>query len=65
MRKNKSKKFWSDDDIRNYHEIKDDWFASKGIKILHIKEEDWIADKEICIQRCLKFLGVSNEYKAA
>lgn len=47
---------WPDEDVRNYHEIKDSWFASKGIQILHIKEEDWIADKEDCIRRCLEFL---------
>jgi len=57
MRKNKNKKHWSDEDIRNYHEIKDAWFLSKGIQILHIKEEDWIKDKEECIKRCLGFLS--------
>lgn len=57
MRKDPSKACWSDEDIRNYHEIKDAWFASKGIKILHIKEEDWNKDKTECIQHCLEFLG--------
>lgn len=56
MRKDKQKKFWSDEDIRNYHKLKDDWFAIKGIQILHIKEEDWNSDKESCIQKCLAFL---------
>lgn len=61
MRKCIKKKFWSDDDIRNYHEIKDSWFqGSKGIKILHIKEEDWKKDKQACVDQCLEFLGVSN-----
>src|SRR5208283_2181350 len=49
MRKDKRKAKWSDDDIRNYHEIKDAWFATKGITILHIKEEDWLKDKQACI----------------
>lgn len=65
MRKCKQKKSWSDDDIRNYHEIKDSWFASKGIQILHIKEEDWDLNKEICIERCLNFLGGANVRKTA
>jgi very-short-patch-repair endonuclease len=60
MRKDKFKAKWSDDDIRNYHEIKDAWFASKGIRILHIKEIDWNKNKEECIRRCLEFLGVSG-----
>lgn len=64
MRKCKSKRFWSDEDIRNYHEIKDAWFATKGIKILHIKEDDWDANKQACIDRCLEFLDTSSE-KAA
>jgi hypothetical protein len=62
MRKDSHKSEWSDEDILNYHKIKDDWFASKGIQILHIKEEDWIKDKEICISRCLNFLGTSHGF---
>jgi hypothetical protein len=64
MREQKGKKLWSDEDIRNYHEIKDAWFATKGIKILHIKEEDWLEDKQACIDRCLAFLGVNLERAA-
>jgi hypothetical protein len=56
MRKDRFKKLWSDEDIRNYHEIKDAWFTTKGIKILHIKEEDWLADEQACIDKCLEFL---------
>ena len=57
MRSQARRKEWSDDDIRNYHELKDSWFLSKGIQILHIKEEDWIKDKSDCIKRCLEFLS--------
>jgi hypothetical protein len=53
------KPHWPDEDILNYHELKDQWFASKGIQILHIKEEDWIADKQLCIGKCLDFLGIT------
>ncbi len=48
---------WSYNDIRNYHEIKDSYFLSIGIQILHIKEQDWKKDKFTCIQKCLDFLG--------
>ena len=58
MRNDKRKAKWSDEDILNYHEIKDDYFASKGITILHIKEEDWLKDKKACINTCLKFLNL-------
>jgi len=57
MRADPDKALWSDDDIRNYHKFKDDWFLSLGIKILHIKEEEWDLDKESCIKRCLDFLA--------
>ncbi len=58
MRASKGRSKWPDDDVRNYHDLKDTWFwTSKGIKILHIKEEDWNVDKQACIQRCLDFLG--------
>jgi len=53
-------KKWPIQDVENYHEIKDSWFISKGIQILHIKEEDWNLDKESCIKRCLDFLGGSD-----
>jgi len=56
MRKCKGKKEWSDEDIRNYHEIKDAWFSAKGIKILHINEADWILNKQVCIDKCFEFL---------
>lgn len=57
MRKDRAKKHWSDEDIRNYHEIKDSWFATRGVSILHIKEIDWTANKRACIDKCLEFLG--------
>ena len=58
MRNDSKKKKWSDDDIHNYHEIKDGaLFDCHGITLLHIKEEDWEKDKQACINRCLNFLG--------
>ena len=59
MRADPKRSKWSDDDIRNYHELKDAWFSSKGIQILHIKEEDWKLDKQACIDKCLEFLTYS------
>ena len=53
----KSKPEWSNEDIANYHELKDAWFATKGIELIHIKEEDWNKNKQICIEKCLEFLG--------
>jgi len=47
---------WPEEDLINYHQIKDSYFASKGIEILHIKEKDWIKNKEKCIVKCFKFL---------
>ena len=57
MRKDPKRSKWSDEDIHNYHELKDYWFATKGIQILHIKGEEWNNDRESCINRCLDFLG--------
>lgn len=54
---NKRKKNWPPEDILNYHSLKDDYFLSKGIEILHIKEEDWIKNKNNCIDLCLSFLS--------
>jgi hypothetical protein len=55
----RSRPNWPDEDLRNYHDLKDQYFATKGIRVLHIKEEEWKKDKEDCIKRCLIFLGVS------
>jgi hypothetical protein len=57
MRKAKNENLWSDSAIITYHEDKDLYFLSIGIKILHIKEEDWDLDKQSCIKRCLDFLS--------
>ncbi len=51
----RSRQHWPEKDILNYHELKDQWFASKGIKILHIREEDWYSDSKSCLDKCLIF----------
>jgi hypothetical protein len=57
--KSKTKIGWTVEDAKNYHQIKDDALMDcHGIKILHIKGDDWKKDKKVCIQRCIKFLGV-------
>ncbi len=60
MRNDKAKKNWPDEALRQYHEIKDSYFLSRGIKILHIKETGWLKDKQACVQRCLDFLASGN-----
>lgn len=56
----RGRKHWPDEDIRNYHDLKDKWFETKGIQILHITEKEWKANKEDCVQRCLEFLNITN-----
>ena len=53
----RSRPHWPEEDIRDYHELKDRWFASKGISLLHIKWYEWENDKESCINRCLEFIS--------
>lgn len=54
----RSRKHWPKEDIENYHEIKTEHFASKGIQVFHVKEQDWIENKEQCIYKCIEFLGI-------
>ncbi len=66
----RSRKHWPNEDICNYHDLKDTWFATKGIQILHIKEEEWKNDKATCIAQIEQFLGITgfmseSEQKAA
>jgi len=53
----RSRTNWPEEDVHNYHEIKDNWFLTKGISILHIDEGDWYRSKEECFKKCLNFLG--------
>jgi len=53
----RSRQGWSQGDLENYHQIKDDYFKSKGIELLHINEKNWLKNKEKCIQKCMKFLS--------
>lgn len=52
----RSRDNWPEEDLVNYHKIKDTWFKTKGIDILHINEEDWLKDRQECIDKCMKFL---------
>jgi hypothetical protein len=70
MRQTRGKRFWSDEDLTQYHAIKDEAFLSKNIQILHIKEEDWKNNKTACIAQIQQFLGITgfmlhDELKAA
>lgn len=57
----RSRSTWPDEDIHNYHEIKDSWFKSKGIELIHIPGKDWFDNKQACIDKCLDFLGIENK----
>jgi hypothetical protein len=47
---------WPDEEIQNYHMVKDAYFKSKGIEILHIPQLEYETIKEPCIAKCLQFL---------
>ncbi|NJO48263.1 MAG: hypothetical protein HC840_00945 [Leptolyngbyaceae cyanobacterium RM2_2_4] len=47
---------WPLQDLKEYHTIKDNYFRSIGISVLHILEKDWIKDKKLCVLKCLTFL---------
>ena len=53
----RSREDWPEEDLVNYHQIKDDYFKSKGIQLLHIKEEDWMEDKTKCLKNIWEFLS--------
>lgn len=48
---------WPQDDLENYHQIKDEYFKSKGIELLHISEEEWLKDQSKCVKKCMEFLN--------
>jgi very-short-patch-repair endonuclease len=61
----RSRDHWPQEDIDNYAALKDGWFASKGIQILHIREEYWDLNKEACLKLCLEFLEAEDVKKSA
>ena len=60
--KTKTKCGWPIEDAINYHEIKDSSILNcHGITILHIKEVDWNSNRQVCIDKCLAFLGIEQK----
>ncbi len=51
---------WSKSDVARYHELKDGFFSSIGIIVLHIKETDWINNKQEQIDIIFRFLRSYN-----
>jgi hypothetical protein len=51
---------WTESEIQNYSKIKDLFFKSKGIEIMHVSETIWNSSKEYCIKAILMFIGVSG-----
>jgi hypothetical protein len=60
----RSRPHWPDEDVRNYHQIKDEWFSSKGIAILHVNGDFWLENPKACLKKCLDFLN-NKESKVA
>lgn len=54
----RSRGHWPSEDLVDYTAIKDSYFKSKNIDILHINEKDWKIDAQVQIQRCFEFLGI-------
>jgi hypothetical protein len=54
----RSRFHWPDSDLHSYHEIKDSYFKSKNIELLHIDEKDWLQNQESCIAKVCTFLGI-------
>ena len=56
----RSRKDWPEEDLKNYHHLKDEYFKSKGIEIMHIKEENWLKNREECLKKILEFVKQEN-----
>jgi hypothetical protein len=56
----RSRADWPHEDLENYHQIKDEYFKSRNIELLHISEMDWKENKENCIKKCFDFLEKGN-----
>lgn len=50
---------WSEDNIKNYHILKEKFFNSIGIKVLTIEENEWRTNKNLVISSVYNFLTES------
>ena len=58
-------KYWHGEGLRRswtndanyYHFIKDSFFASIGIQVIHVKEQDWLNNKQAEINKVFQFIG--------
>jgi very-short-patch-repair endonuclease len=51
---------WPEEDLERYHQIKDRYFLSKGIEILHINEKEWLENHSKCLQKINDFLNLKR-----
>jgi hypothetical protein len=54
----RSRPKWSDEDLKNCHDIKDLFFKERDIDVLHVKEEDWKKNPKICLSKIFEFLKI-------
>lgn len=54
----RSREHWPQEDLEQYAKIKDEYFKSKDMELLHISENEWLRNKEECINKCLEFLNI-------
>lgn len=52
----RSRTDWPYFDLLSYRQIKDAYFSTKGIKVMHIDEKVWLMDKAKCMRRVFSFL---------
>lgn len=52
----KYKSGWPKEDVQNYHQIKDNYFKSKGISLFHLTDKEWLEDPRQSLVKILEFL---------
>jgi hypothetical protein len=60
LTRSRKKNGWSEDQIKNYHALKKSFFKSRQIEVMEIWENDWLQNKELCLSKCFKFLGIGE-----
>jgi hypothetical protein len=52
----RSRPTWPEEMLKNYHQLKQDFFKDRGIQIIYISEVDWKRNKQQCIDIVMAFL---------
>lgn len=57
----RGRKSWPIEMVKDYHNIKKNFFTNIGIEYIEVFEHEWDSDPDMCVNKVLKFLIQKNK----